>query len=87
MARSKGLGMGKPQISPLRCAPPDFLWKPVALRACMRFSLKENRTRGTCLQREAGNPGPVEMTKGRVVIVLNCIQRKNKPQISPLRSR
>jgi hypothetical protein len=24
---------------------------------CMRFSLKENRTRGPCQQREVGNPG------------------------------
>jgi hypothetical protein len=29
----------------------------------MRFSLKENRTRGPCQQREAGNPGPVGMTR------------------------
>jgi hypothetical protein len=25
---------------------------------------KENRTRGRCQQREAGNPGPVGMTRG-----------------------
>jgi len=51
------------QIPPLRSsgASPDFLWRPVAPMNCMRFSLKENRTRGPCQQREAGNPGPVGM--------------------------
>jgi hypothetical protein len=44
----------------------------------MRFSLKENRTRGSCLQREAGNPGPVEMTKGRVVMDRSGGLGKNK---------
>ena len=24
----------------LHCAPPDFLWRPVALRICMRLSLR-----------------------------------------------
>jgi len=44
-------------------ASPDFLWRPVTPMNCMRFSLKENRTRVTCQQREAGNPGPVGMTR------------------------
>jgi hypothetical protein len=56
-------GMGRNRRS-LRSfgTPPDFLWRPVAPMNCMRFSLKENRTRGPCQQREARNPGPVGMS-------------------------
>jgi hypothetical protein len=29
-----------PNRRSLHCAPPDFLWRPVALRICMRLSLR-----------------------------------------------
>jgi hypothetical protein len=51
----------------------------------MRFSFKENRTRGTCQQREAGNPGPVGMTRGEGWLRLEWLRDGKKPQIPPLR--
>jgi hypothetical protein len=48
----------------LHRATPRLYWRPVAPMHLMRFSLKENRARGRCQQREAGIPGPVGMTRG-----------------------
>ena len=56
----------KPQISPLRYAPPDFLYNFVALTDLMRLSLRERRTRDLVQCSVAGNPGRDDKGKGNV---------------------
>jgi hypothetical protein len=48
---------GPPNRRSLHCAPPDFLWRPVALRICMRLSLRRAAQVDVASQREVGNPG------------------------------
>jgi hypothetical protein len=53
-------------------APPDFLWKLVALTDLMRLSLRERRTRNLVQCHAAGNPGRDDKGKGNGSIESGC---------------
>jgi hypothetical protein len=52
----------RPQISPLRCAPPGFPEELGGVGALHAAFFNESSTRSNVQRSVAGNPGPVEMT-------------------------
>jgi hypothetical protein len=59
-------------------APPDFLWKLVALTDLMRLSLRERRTRNLVQCRAAGNPGRDDKGKVGFPVGIGCTDPRSQ---------